>query len=147
MPLLGSSKPRNPGRDSGNHNSGSTHKSGLFSRRRSDSTSSYDDHEGSHRHVEFHDGERSSSSSGRSRRGRNTIGRSKLSLFSRGHASNQSHNSPDFSKDPSILAAKKRITDAESAERAADQALNDARMAMKMAREHCKDLEREVKEE
>jgi hypothetical protein len=52
-----------------------------------------------------------------------------------------------MSKDPSIIAARQRITDAEEAERSADQALLGARAAVRAAKEHCKMLEREAEEE
>lgn len=58
-----------------------------------------------------------------------------------------SHTSGSLLKDPSIVAARQKIADAESAERAADRALLDARAAVKAAREHAKMLEREALEE
>lgn len=50
-------------------------------------------------------------------------------------------------KDPSIIAARQRITDAESAEKAADRALHQAKQAVREAREHVKHIEREAIEE
>jgi hypothetical protein len=49
--------------------------------------------------------------------------------------------------DPSILAARERVTSAEAAEREADKALINARAAVREAREHVKRLEREAAEE
>lgn len=50
-------------------------------------------------------------------------------------------------KDPSIVAARQKVTDAESAEKAADRALDQARSSVKEAREHVKKLEKEAIEE
>jgi hypothetical protein len=50
-------------------------------------------------------------------------------------------------EDPSILAARERVMSAEAAERDADRALNNARIAVKEARGHVKRLEREAAEE
>jgi hypothetical protein len=50
-------------------------------------------------------------------------------------------------KDPSIVGAKQKVTDAQDAEKAADRALHEARNAVKEAVEHVKRLEREIAEE
>jgi hypothetical protein len=50
-------------------------------------------------------------------------------------------------KDPSIVAAKEKVTDAQDAEKAADKALNEARNAVKEAVDHVKRLEKEIAEE
>ena len=50
-------------------------------------------------------------------------------------------------EDSSITAARERIANAEAAERNADRALIQARVAVKEAKEHCKRLEREAAEE
>jgi hypothetical protein len=50
-------------------------------------------------------------------------------------------------EDPSILAARERVMSAEAAERDADKALHNARMAVREARDHVKRLEREAAEE
>ncbi len=50
-------------------------------------------------------------------------------------------------EDPSIAAARERVMSAENAERGADRALVQARVAVKEAREHIKHLEREAAEE
>ncbi|EGO00234.1 hypothetical protein SERLA73DRAFT_180706 [Serpula lacrymans var. lacrymans S7.3] len=50
-------------------------------------------------------------------------------------------------KEPTIMAARKKVADAESAEKAADRALLEARTAAKAAKEHVKLLEREVLED
>ena len=50
-------------------------------------------------------------------------------------------------EDPSITAARQRVTDAEAAERDADRALSQARVAVREAREGVKRLEREAAEE
>jgi hypothetical protein len=49
-------------------------------------------------------------------------------------------------EDPSIIAARERVMNAESAEKDADRALVAARAAVKEAREHIKRLEREAAE-
>lgn len=49
--------------------------------------------------------------------------------------------------DPTIAAARQKVSDAESFEREADHALNQARAAVREAREHVKILEREAVEE
>ena len=50
-------------------------------------------------------------------------------------------------QDPSILAARERVTNAEAAEREADRALAAARTAVKEARDHARRLEHEAAEE
>ena len=56
------------------------------------------------------------------------------------------HNSK-FSNDPSIIAAKQKVSDAEGAEKDADRALVQARAAVREAKDHVKRLEREIEEE
>jgi hypothetical protein len=53
----------------------------------------------------------------------------------------------DHHGDPSILAARQKVNDAEAAEREADHALALARVSVREAREQVKILEREAKEE
>ncbi|KAF8893450.1 hypothetical protein BD779DRAFT_1506321 [Infundibulicybe gibba] len=50
-------------------------------------------------------------------------------------------------KDPTILAARQKVTDAEAAEKEADRALMQARAMVQEAREHVKILEREASED
>ncbi|RFU31834.1 hypothetical protein B7463_g4513, partial [Scytalidium lignicola] len=50
-------------------------------------------------------------------------------------------------EDPSISAARDRVFSAEAAEREADKALDQARQAVRMARDHVKRLEQEAAEE
>lgn len=50
-------------------------------------------------------------------------------------------------RDPTILAARQKVTDAENAEKEADRALLKARAMVKEAREHVKILEKEAMEE
>jgi len=50
-------------------------------------------------------------------------------------------------KDPSIVAARQKVGDAEAAEKAADRALNEARSAVKEAIMHVKRLEKDIEEE
>ncbi|KUJ14949.1 uncharacterized protein LY89DRAFT_686545 [Mollisia scopiformis] len=50
-------------------------------------------------------------------------------------------------EDPTIIAARERVMNAEAAERDADRALVAARVAVKEAREHIKRLEKEAAEE
>ncbi|KAF9452777.1 hypothetical protein P691DRAFT_660224 [Macrolepiota fuliginosa MF-IS2] len=49
--------------------------------------------------------------------------------------------------DPTIIAARQKVTDAEGAEREADQALTQARNKVKEARQHVEALEREALED
>lgn len=51
------------------------------------------------------------------------------------------------SRDPSVTAARQRVQDAQNAERQADAALAQARLAVREAREHVKIIEREAVEE
>ncbi|KAI0779545.1 hypothetical protein C8Q74DRAFT_1217029 [Fomes fomentarius] len=67
-------------------------------------------------------------------------------FFSRRRSSSSSR-SPDLKHDPSILAARQKVADAEAAESAADRALNEARVAVRGAKEQVKMLEQEVLEE
>ena len=53
----------------------------------------------------------------------------------------------DLRNDPSIRAARQKVSDAEAYEREADRALNAARGAVREAREHVRMLEREALEE
>ena len=50
-------------------------------------------------------------------------------------------------EDPSITQARQRVSDAEEAERQADRALAQAKVAVREAREHVKRLEAEAAEE
>lgn len=50
-------------------------------------------------------------------------------------------------KDPSIVAARQKVADAQAAEKSADKALIDARSAVKEAVQHVKRLEKEFAEE
>ncbi|KAH8816685.1 hypothetical protein F5884DRAFT_896437 [Xylogone sp. PMI_703] len=50
-------------------------------------------------------------------------------------------------EDPSISAARDRVFSAEAAERDADRALQQARQAVRLAREHVRKLEQEAAEE
>jgi hypothetical protein len=50
-------------------------------------------------------------------------------------------------EDPTIIAARERVINAESMEKEADKALASARLAVREAREHIKRLEREAAEE
>jgi hypothetical protein len=50
-------------------------------------------------------------------------------------------------KDPSIVAARQKVTDAQAAEKAADKALNEARNAVREAIQHVKRLEKEIEQE
>ncbi|KAH9892706.1 hypothetical protein C8Q73DRAFT_699127 [Cubamyces lactineus] len=69
-------------------------------------------------------------------------------LFGRRRSSStDSDHSFNLKKDPSILAARQKVTEAEAAEAAADRALNDARSAVRSAKEHVKRLEQEALEE
>lgn len=94
---------------------------GFFSRRRSSSLSSSD------------------LDTRNSRTGSNKLShgstRSSGGLFHRNH------------EDPTIIGARERVLSAETAEREADRALVQARAAVKEARDHVKNLEREAEEE
>jgi hypothetical protein len=50
-------------------------------------------------------------------------------------------------EDPTIIAARERVMNAEAAEKDADRALAAAKIAVREAREHIKRLEREAAEE
>lgn len=50
-------------------------------------------------------------------------------------------------KDPSIVAARQKVHDAEEAEAAADRALYLARLAVKEVRDHLKNMEKEFADE
>ncbi|OBZ70747.1 hypothetical protein A0H81_09356 [Grifola frondosa] len=63
-------------------------------------------------------------------------------FFNRHHSS--SADSLHLKKDPTIVAARQKVADAESAESGADRALDQARAAVRRAREHVKILEQEV---
>jgi hypothetical protein len=49
--------------------------------------------------------------------------------------------------DKTISAARQKVAEAENAEKEADKALHNARVAVKAARDHVKILEREAAEE
>lgn len=53
----------------------------------------------------------------------------------------------DRNEDRSILTAREMVGSAEAAEKEADRALHQARLAVKEARNHVKTLEREAEEE
>ena len=65
----------------------------------------------------------------------------------RSSSSDDSVGRVDLKHDPSILAARQKVTDAESAEAAADRALNEARNAVRMAKDQVKILEQEALDE
>jgi hypothetical protein len=50
-------------------------------------------------------------------------------------------------EDPTIIAARERVMNAEAAEREADRALASAKVAVREAREHIRRLEKEAAEE
>ena len=54
---------------------------------------------------------------------------------------------PNIKNDPSVVAARQRVSDAEAAEHEADRALMQARAAVRDARDHVKKLEQEAFEE
>ena len=78
-------------------------------------------------------------------------GSSRGGFFSRRRSSSSSSGSRsrshDLKKDPSILAARQKVADAENSEREADRALGMARTAVREARQHVQMLEREALEE
>lgn len=59
----------------------------------------------------------------------------------------RNRNSHSIYNDPSIVAARQKVTDAEAAEREADQALVQARNKVKEAKRHVEVLEREALED
>jgi hypothetical protein len=69
------------------------------------------------------------------------------SFFGRRSPPSDDSVSSQVHKDPSIVAARQKVTDAQSAEKAADKALNDARNAVKEATQHVRRLEKEIAEE
>ncbi|KAI0268823.1 hypothetical protein BC834DRAFT_655260 [Gloeopeniophorella convolvens] len=68
-------------------------------------------------------------------------------FFSRRRSSSSSDTRPDLAHDPSIMNARSKVSDAEAAEREADQALVAARMAVREARDHVRVLENEATED
>lgn len=110
------------------------HKSGGFFSRRSDSPD-YANGTNGHSNGNGADSVRSGSTRSSGRGG----------FFSRRRSS--SSDSVDLKHDPSILAARQKVTDAEAAEAAADRALNEARAAVRSAKEQVKILEQEALEE
>ena len=68
--------------------------------------------------------------------------RSNSGIFGRGRS-----DKTLLDKDPSILHARQRVSEAEAAEKEADHALNEARSRVKLAREHIRNLEKEALEE
>ncbi|KAI0088153.1 hypothetical protein BDY19DRAFT_952418 [Irpex rosettiformis] len=68
-------------------------------------------------------------------------------FFSRRRSSSSSSRSRDFKNEPSILAARQKVSDAETSERDADRALGNARAAVREARQHVQMLEREALED
>ena len=76
---------------------------------------------------------------------RSSIERDNASIASTSSGSvlHRGRNSPP-NQDPTIRAARQKVFDAEHAERAADEALLQARTAVREARDHVKVLEREA---
>lgn len=73
-------------------------------------------------------------------------GSTRTGFFGRRRSSSSSHDD-DSRNDPSILAARQKVAEAEAAEREADRALMQARASVRSAGEHVRILEREAKEE
>lgn len=69
------------------------------------------------------------------------------SFFGRRSRLSDDSVSSQVHKDSSIVAARQKVTDAQSAEKAADKALNEARHAVKEATQHVRRLEKEIAEE
>jgi len=59
----------------------------------------------------------------------------------------RNNKSRSIDHDPSIIAARQKVSDAEQAEKDADRALNEARNHVQLARDHILTLEREAIEE
>lgn len=127
MPLFRSRSPS--GQTSPPPAAETNHKSGGFFSRRSDSPDSASGYNTANGASSMRSG--STRSSG--------------GFFSRRRSS--SSDSVGLKHDPSILAARQKVTDAEAAEAAADRALNEARAAVRSAKEHVKMLEQEALEE
>ncbi|KAJ3525855.1 hypothetical protein NM688_g8341 [Phlebia brevispora] len=64
-----------------------------------------------------------------------------------GYHGGYTNGNADLKNDPSIRAARQKVSDAEAYEREADRALGQARLAVREAREHVRMLEQEVLEE
>ncbi len=127
MPLFRShSPPREPTPPSAETN----HKSGGFFSRRSDSPE----------HANGYNANGASSVRSGSTRTSGGTG-----FFSRRR--NSSDDSIDLKHEPSIVAARQKVADAEAAEAAADRALNEARAAVRGAKEQVRMLEQEAMEE
>ncbi|RPD78652.1 hypothetical protein L226DRAFT_610521 [Lentinus tigrinus ALCF2SS1-7] len=108
------------------------HKSGGFFSRRSDSPE----------HMNGYNGYNNTNGASSVRSGST---RSSGGFFSRRRS--LSSDSVDLKHDPSIVAARQKVSDAEAAESAADRALNEARAAVRSAKEHVKILEQEALDE
>jgi hypothetical protein len=128
-------------RSASHKNGGSpTRKGTLFGGRRR-SVSPGPSTSNSHRGGFFHRRSSSDDSSlGRSGTGTGSV----RSGSSGGFFSFGNHNN---SNDPTILAARQKVQDAEAAEKEADRALMAARAMVKEAKDHVKMLEREAEEE
>ncbi|KZT10890.1 uncharacterized protein LAESUDRAFT_721277 [Laetiporus sulphureus 93-53] len=73
--------------------------------------------------------------------------RSGGSFFRRHRSSSLDCTHDDPKNDPSIVFARQKVTEAEAAEREADRALMQARAAVQSAKEHVRNLEREISED
>lgn len=69
------------------------------------------------------------------------------SFFARRSPHSDDSTSSRVHKDPSIVAARQKVTDAQAAEKAADKALSGARTAVREAVQHVKNLEKEIQGE
>lgn len=82
--------------------------------------------------------------------GRNSHSSHSSHRSSGSYSSGQTHRRGLLSRhheDPSIAAAKEQVLRAESAEKAADHALRESRLAVREAKDHVKRLEHEAAEE
>ena len=131
MPLFhhNSNSQRSPSPPPAQTTSPSRSRGGLFGRR-SDSPETYDNN---------------STNGNGSMRSNST--RSGGGFFSRRRSSSSDSGMTDLKHDPSIVAARQKVTDAEAAEAAADRALNEARAAVRGAKEQVRMLEQEALEE
>ncbi|CCM02313.1 uncharacterized protein FIBRA_04404 [Fibroporia radiculosa] len=76
-----------------------------------------------------------------------TNGARSTGFFGRRRSSSSEKDHGHARKDPSVIAARQKVTEAEAAEREADRALMQARAAVRGAREHVKNIEREASED
>lgn len=121
---------------------------GFFSRNKQTTPPSFATNDAPARHGSLFSRRRSHSSERTSPTNNDAnSSRSGGGFFSLRRSSSGEFSGHTISHDPSIVAARGKVSDAEAAEHQADQALNAARKAVREARDHVRILEREALEE